>query len=516
MMRIKEEEGKRGESSLHDVVLSEELSVGTASTSTAANEDLLHDSFSAEQRMMLDEMDDMAHTTNERVMLVSHSDLNLLDHEDALNTSMPMLLSEEEDATQNLLRQGYGNPVSKEVASKRMDQSSDKKGLLWVALILPDDYHSNEAVRHEIKAKDLDPVTHAIRPQRPNLPVAMSDFRSSLVQTDNGDWVFSGILNGWPALRTLRVVSLEHKRTRGSIATPQELIKGQVGWVMDWKSADASKKSLEDVWDEGRIYRAKLCGPAWTSIGWSPSSPGFVYWFEWHQSRLSYGTNMLQTVDAESNVTMVHMISHRYAIAKETTRDRITYHSIVLLEWDHGKYCTVVEGAYLNGYSGYKGKCNWYHDKNAAGGSRLYHSFPPESIAPWFTKSAEIRCLDVEAKNLQEFQDFIEKYKGPSQRFVDPHISFSHQARLSYRSKRNISQYLLNYIGRDTTYSDLKRNCQTLAADLCCFLCGKKSVEPFHPVSRIEYRNKTHMFLYEPSMFLTKQEKKNKQYQQKK
>eukprot|EP00540_Astrosyne_radiata_P016216 CAMPEP_0116857156 /NCGR_PEP_ID=MMETSP0418-20121206/20369_1 /TAXON_ID=1158023 /ORGANISM="Astrosyne radiata, Strain 13vi08-1A" /LENGTH=56 /DNA_ID=CAMNT_0004490753 /DNA_START=51 /DNA_END=217 /DNA_ORIENTATION=+ len=36
MMRIKEEEGKRGESSLHDVVLSEELSVGTASTSTAA------------------------------------------------------------------------------------------------------------------------------------------------------------------------------------------------------------------------------------------------------------------------------------------------------------------------------------------------------------------------------------------------------------------------------------------------------------------------------------------------
>ena len=30
---------------------------------------------------------------------------------------------------------------------------------------------------------------------------------------------------------------------------------------------------------------------------------------------------------------------------------QVTYHSFVLLEWEHGKYCTVVEGAYMNGMS---------------------------------------------------------------------------------------------------------------------------------------------------------------------
>jgi len=51
----------------------------------------------------------------------------------------------------------------------------------------------------------------------------------------------------------------------------------------------------------------------------------------------------------DSMVAMVHMISHRYAVSRESPRDRLTYHSVCLLEWVHGSYCTVVESAFLNG-----------------------------------------------------------------------------------------------------------------------------------------------------------------------
>ena len=38
---------------------------------------------------------------------------------------------------------------------------------------------------------------------------------------------------------------------------------------------------------------------------------------------------------------------------------QLTYHSLVFLEWENSPYCTIVEGAFLNGVGGYKGKCNW-------------------------------------------------------------------------------------------------------------------------------------------------------------
>lgn len=78
------------------------------------------------------------------------------------------------------------------------------------------------------------------------------------------------------------------------------------------------------------------------------------------------------------------MISHRYARLKESPKDRLTYHSICLLEWEHGEYCTVVESAYLNVMGGYQGKSNWYDDKdNKDGLTSLFCSLPQEMIAPW-------------------------------------------------------------------------------------------------------------------------------------
>ena len=195
------------------------------------------------------------------------------------------------------------------------------------------------------------------------------------------------------------------------------------------------------------------------------------------------------------------MISHRYGVAKETTRDKLTWHSVVLLEWEHGNFCTIVEGAYLNGIGGYKGRSNWYDDKND-GVTALYKTMPPEMISPWLTTAAEIRCYDVSAKNLDEMKVYIDKYTGPDQRFLDPAYTFSHPPRLTYRSRSNIMQYLINYISRDCSYSEVTRNCQTFAADFCGFLAGKKDVVPYHPINRIDYHNRTHFFLYDSDMYV--------------
>jgi hypothetical protein len=69
---------------------------------------------------------------------------------------------------------------------------------------------------------------------------------------------------------------------------------------------------------------------------------------------------------------------------------------------------------------------------------------------------------------------------------------------------------MINYIMRDTQYAELKRNCQTYCADLCVLIAGKKNVQPFHPVSRIDYQNRTHLFLYDHFMYDAKKKQAKK------
>jgi len=152
---------------------------------------------------------------------------------------------------------------------------------------------------------------------------------------------------------------------------------------------------------------------------------------------------------------------------------------------------------------GYPGRSNWYEDKDEEV-TELYKALPPELVSPWLTTGSELRCYDVKAKNLDEMKKFIEKHSGPTKRFIDPQFTFSHPARLSYRSRSNIAQYLVNYISRNCSYSEITRNCQTFAADLCSFLAGKKDVVPYHPINRIEYYNRAHLFLYDSNMFIAK------------
>ena len=177
-----------------------------------------------------------------------------------------VMVATEEDATQTLLQEGYGKPLSQEDAAKQIPPSSD--GLVWKCVVVPDEYcdeHGQLTIPELMKRnkKDFDPVTKAIRPQRPSLPVSLSDFRSSLTKTEDGRWIFHGVLNGWPALRTLEVLSVEHKRTTGSIAMPQDLLKGEVSWVMDWKAPKApssSNMTTTTTMDAGALLHNPFAG----------------------------------------------------------------------------------------------------------------------------------------------------------------------------------------------------------------------------------------------------------------
>ena len=433
------------------------------------------------------------------------------------------------------------------IVPEKDDTTTITTGLIWNATLIPNQFLENRGTTTSSSStsrkgvfnpiRDLVQDANTIKPRRPTLPVTVNDFFSSLVpiiddQTKNTRYIFHGVLNGWPGLRYLELIAIEQQRST-IIPTPKELMTGQIAWNTVWtQNNDNSNNNITTTTVHPqqailkaphKIHRAKLRGPPWTAKGWSPTSPGFAFWFEAccprHDTSTTtttpvvyYGNQMpTQLQDhPHSKCTYIHMCSHRYAKLRESVvRDKLTYHSIALLEWEHGQYTTVVETAYLNGMGGFCGKSNWYHDRDAPV-TKLYECMPPEMILPWRSTSAEIRAYDVPARNLDEFQNFVQQYTGNTGRFLDPRFTFSHPARLTFRTKAHIAQYLVNYIGRDSSYAELKRNCQTFTADLCSFLAGKKDVVPFHPVSRIEYNNRNYLFLYDSEMYKSRKEKSRK------
>ena len=418
----------------------------------------------------------------------------------------------------------YGHPLSVAEAQALMpvvDDDEHQQGLIWHAWIIPDDFLVHGKLKRGLNARDFDLVHHKIKPRRPSLPVTARDFFSSLTKIPGpapgqSRYIFHGLLNGWPALRTLELISLQERRSRSSalvLPTAKELLTGQILWMKTWSSDDEGLRSKDpsvvvaSMGGTGSIYRATLRGAPWTGVGWSREAPGFCFWYETiPRGVVSHGTQLLhQLLDPTAQCVSVHMLSHRYAVAtRETPRDMLTYHSLCLLEWDHGRYCTVAEAAYLNGQGGYKGKVNWYHDRDEPV-TAFYKCLPPEMVAPWKTSRAEIRMYDVESKNLSEFQAYVRYYSTHAaennRRFIDPHFTCSYPVRLSFRSKAHIAQYVINYIRRDSKYELLSKNCQTFAADLCSFLAGKKDIVPFHPVNRIEFQPRNHLFLYDSGMY---------------
>mmetsp|Transcript_12895 Transcript_12895/g.19531 ORF Transcript_12895/g.19531 Transcript_12895/m.19531 type:complete len:615 (+) Transcript_12895:153-1997(+) len=325
-------------------------------------------------------------------------------------------------------------------------------------------------------------------------------------------WIFSGVLNGWPGLKHLELVQIEYKSTM--VPT----------WRTHWRT-DNNPKDLEPTYPKSSTglteVRAKLREPEWSAIGWTKDSPGYVLWYSGPATtkvpRVLHGTNIIKQFEKERfekgnrfgrnnriepspKCSKVHIISHRYAVKSERWKDKLTYHSFALLEWDHGEHCTVVELAFLNGLGGYSARCNHLEDRDEPINSMI-KCFPPEMVKPWKDTLSELRCIDVRAKNLREYLGFMKLHTGKDKRFIDVRHTFSHAVRLTFCTKEQIAQYLINYIRRGRTYSEMRKNCQTFAADFCAFLAGKKDVQPFHPLNRFEYRNQTHYFMYESTMY---------------
>jgi hypothetical protein len=217
----------------------------------------------------------------------------------------------------------------------------------------------------------------------------MSELMTSLTKLVGEDgqvrYIFSGVLNGWPSLRQFELIEIDKKRSLGPLHPPDYFHTLRHTWSRYWRADKEGKDGISPaIRDRNRVYRAKLRGAPWTSLGWSPESPGFLFWYEAQResgARVVYGTDAVNEVGNDI-CTMVHMISHRvrtgtglgvqsvfslltkanfvllqYATARETPKDKLTYHSIVLLEWEHGKYTTIVEGAFLNGIGGKRVAC---------------------------------------------------------------------------------------------------------------------------------------------------------------
>jgi len=352
----------------------------------------------------------------------------------------------------------------------------------------------------------------------------------------NARWIFRGVMNGWPGLTLMEARKVRVQEPESFVAKVANKVAkkyyGAAGGARKiWDVNTDGNQAGVELADAVREYQKKggkgevlveLRAPAWSSQGWSARSPGFVLWVEGatvdNRSTspppaltVTYGTDLLdkfspKNLDGEDDpvCTMVHMINHRYASPKksESPKDMITYHSFALLEWDHGKYCTVVEIGYLNGLGGYKGKSNWFDDKDAIPYSRLYTAFPPELVLPWKSRLSEIRITNVGYRNKGDFvANYMEKYAGHQGRFVDVTCSFSNEVRLTFNARSHVITYVLNYILRNKTYSEMRRNCATFAADLCGFLAGKGNVAPYHPINQIQYNNQAHYFLYESSKY---------------
>jgi hypothetical protein len=250
----------------------------------------------------------------------------------------------------------YGQPVSSSEATRlcpppTADDVTSEGGFIYHAHLVSDEW---------AHPKDTD-EDGTIKPRRPSLPVRQKDFFSSLVQTEDGRWLFSGVLNGWPGLTLLEVRSITCLANRSKWLGGAKIVRF-------W---DASRKDKQPPsFPKGpKSVRVTLRAPSYTSSGWTKESKGFVWWYESRRnfsggSRLSHGEDMITniTMDVEHYnwampiATTIHHFAHRYARpgkhGYETNKQKLTYHGAILLEWSHGMYCTVVELATLNGVGG--------------------------------------------------------------------------------------------------------------------------------------------------------------------
>lgn len=409
--------------------------------------------------------------------------------EGALFEEIPFEVKSDDEKINNLgpgesMLSVYGKPVTQVQAAALVPPGTE--GLRWHAqLVRPDYSHPKHTTAPGV-----------IKPRRPVPTVLESDFFNSLTKTADGRWIFSGVLNGWPALQAFELESITTKVRR---LTGSDIKRT---WNKGSNTVPAFPK-------KAKYARVTLRAPAWSTVGYNADSPGCAWWF--HAQRpdgmvLNHGENMLSFVREQKGpvprAVKAHFFHHRYArgAKPETSKNQLTYHAAVLLEWDHGKFCSVIELATLNGIGGRYGKSNWFPDKIDPR-PIVYRHLPACMVGPWMGQFAEVRCADIKAKDVKEFKQYLDDMTGADLRFLVPEIIDSQPIRISHNSQDDIMRYLINYVSRDRDYTEEFRNCQSFAADFFGFICGKKDIVPTVRVNRITYKRRPHMFLYNSAMF---------------
>jgi len=289
----------------------------------------------------------------------------------------------------------YGRRSSKSDLAGELGDDQDG-GLLYSVRILPNDYNASGKKLKLLPRKDYDERGRQPKPRRKMpFPVTAADFFSSItrvggrssveLQAEGGyddlwdrdvrhsaqasmasdigraessspRWVLTGVINGWPGLgRT----PLEVRRIEGrdsKVFVGRHMGKWNTLWDCNEDGKEKGKDpSYSTTKSKNLEIRARLRAPLWSAHGWSASSPGYVFWVQGQTCQrpdgpltVTYGTDLIRHFQCDREEddplnTRVHMISHRYATGgrSETTREQLTYHTLILLEWNHMEYCTV-------------------------------------------------------------------------------------------------------------------------------------------------------------------------------
>jgi hypothetical protein len=200
------------------------------------------------------------------VELVVSSDHTVRSSDATTSTSTSAPLS----ATDNFF---YGSPLSKEEAAKRMPLGSG--GLVWNAIVIPDNFCSeNGNILRGLNRRDFHVAnnTASIKTRRPSLPITVTQLFSSLTKIEGTGacprYIFNGILNGWPSLCTFELIELEKKRSIGPLTPPDYMDSSKLTWAHYWGVDDEVQTEPSILNDAKKIFRAKLRGAPWTSMGW--------------------------------------------------------------------------------------------------------------------------------------------------------------------------------------------------------------------------------------------------------
>ena len=217
----------------------------------------------------------------------------------------------------------YGEKISPEKGDEIMEGDN---GLVYYAILVSDEYCDPKHCTEDGSLKSRRPMPH----------VRTRDFFASLAKTEEGKWVFNGVLNGWPALTTLELLKMEYVYKE----------KGIMLSKVYWESGEGGSSESPYFPEAGLAFflkkptsvRITLRKPAWSSVGYSEESRGFFFWFVLRPDgpKVAHGENTVSAIEEDrldAKAVRAHVITHRYAKEDgESVKDKLTYHAAVLVE----------------------------------------------------------------------------------------------------------------------------------------------------------------------------------------